>query len=349
MRLITDERWNAAVGEAARRIGGRDYHEVLLGLVELLIPHDMSIAARYSRYSPVDILHYRGVPRHVIELFRSKYYNFDPFYAYWRERGEAGVVTLAMATAGSRRNSPYRRVFQPQAHIADEIGLFLPVVGGASIGLFLERSTGAFTAAEARLARSVYPLIAGLYRAHIGREFASLSERGATGRSFPRPTMITDRDGRTVFASRSWRAFDAAEPALAAALRELEHGKAGQAPLPGDHVLIAEPLDAHSPIAPLGRMHVVEKRGLSPVTELPSTIADTPLGAGLTPRERQITDLILKGASNEAIAGELGLARGTVKNHRRRLYLKLGIESERELFLRYLEVLSETGRRQPQW
>jgi DNA-binding CsgD family transcriptional regulator len=56
----------------------------------------------------------------------------------------------------------------------------------------------------------------------------------------------------------------------------------------------------------------------------------------LTPRERDIVSLILQGHPTVSIARHLGLARGTVKNHRRRLYRKLDITSERELFLTFL-------------
>ena len=63
-------------------------------------------------------------------------------------------------------------------------------------------------------------------------------------------------------------------------------------------------------------------------------------GKKLTVREQQIVQLILRGYPTETIAQKLGIGRGTVKNHRRRLYYKLDITSERELFLRYFDVLS---------
>ena len=79
--------------------------------------------------------------------------------------------------ATSRRATLVRsgyRAFQRQAKICDELGMFLPGVGRASIALFLERSKGWFSAAEKERARRVYPAIAGLYRAHVGRIFAAL-------------------------------------------------------------------------------------------------------------------------------------------------------------------------------
>ena len=49
--------------------------------------------------------------------------------------------------------------------------------------------------------------------------------------------------------------------------------------------------------------------------------------------------------SGEALVARLGIGRGTVKNHRRRLYDKLDITTERELFLRYLEWLAHSDPR----
>lgn len=60
----------------------------------------------------------------------------------------------------------------------------------------------------------------------------------------------------------------------------------------------------------------------------------------LTPREREIVRLSLAGLSNADIAEELGIEIGSVKNHRGRLYKKLGIANERDLFRLFLDHLS---------
>jgi DNA-binding CsgD family transcriptional regulator len=68
-----------------------------------------------------------------------------------------------------------------------------------------------------------------------------------------------------------------------------------------------------------------------------------PLGQGLerlTPREHEIVGWILKGHSAEATGNELGISPGTVRIHRRNIYAKLGISSQRELFARFLAGLS---------
>jgi DNA-binding CsgD family transcriptional regulator len=52
----------------------------------------------------------------------------------------------------------------------------------------------------------------------------------------------------------------------------------------------------------------------------------------LSAREQMVVQLVLRGHSNFSIARTLEIAEGTVKNHRKSIYAKLGITSQRELF-----------------
>lgn len=45
----------------------------------------------------------------------------------------------------------------------------------------------------------------------------------------------------------------------------------------------------------------------------------------MTPREQQVTDLLLQGCDNAEIASELKMAKRTVKAHFNRLFLRFGI------------------------
>lgn len=65
-------------------------------------------------------------------------------------------------------------------------------------------------------------------------------------------------------------------------------------------------------------------------------------GAGiLTAREREIAAFTLKGHSAESTGQILGISPGTVRIHRRNIYSKLRINSQGELFSRFLETLTE--------
>jgi DNA-binding NarL/FixJ family response regulator len=56
----------------------------------------------------------------------------------------------------------------------------------------------------------------------------------------------------------------------------------------------------------------------------------------LSPREQMVVQLILRGHSAHSIARSLEIAEGTVKNHRKSIYAKLGISSQQELFSRFI-------------
>ena len=65
-------------------------------------------------------------------------------------------------------------------------------------------------------------------------------------------------------------------------------------------------------------------------------------GDRLTRRERQVAGLLLQGLDTEAIAAELGIGSGTVKNHRKHLYGMLRLGSRAELFNLFLNHLITT-------
>lgn len=70
----------------------------------------------------------------------------------------------------------------------------------------------------------------------------------------------------------------------------------------------------------------------------------------LTHREREVAALILRGHSSKSAAALLHISAETVRNHRKRLYSKLGVASQSQLFLKFItQVLGgpEKGLLQP--
>jgi len=60
----------------------------------------------------------------------------------------------------------------------------------------------------------------------------------------------------------------------------------------------------------------------------------------LTPRERDVVTLILRGYSTKSISQALGISPGTVKVHRENIYGKLGVSSQAELFNLFIASVS---------
>lgn len=80
----------------------------------------------------------------------------------------------------------------------------------------------------------------------------------------------------------------------------------------------------------------------------PDTSADDALRAFgrnlLSPRERELTQLLLRGHSTVSAGLRLGISTTTVKTHRKNLYAKLGIASQFELFSLFLDSLGNGPR-----
>jgi DNA-binding NarL/FixJ family response regulator len=57
---------------------------------------------------------------------------------------------------------------------------------------------------------------------------------------------------------------------------------------------------------------------------------EAPALAPLSPREREVLDIVATGATNSAIAHRLGLSPKTVGNHISAIFLKLGVATRAE-------------------
>jgi DNA-binding NarL/FixJ family response regulator len=91
------------------------------------------------------------------------------------------------------------------------------------------------------------------------------------------------------------------------------------------HELVACELRLRETIEQLARDHewVAEKRQMAEVSQPP---ASRPVSLPpLTARERTVLQLVATGASNKQIARALHLTQGTVRNHNRRIFRKLGV------------------------
>jgi DNA-binding CsgD family transcriptional regulator len=81
----------------------------------------------------------------------------------------------------------------------------------------------------------------------------------------------------------------------------------------------------------------------------PDTAADDAFhsfgGTSLSPRERELAQLLLRGHSTVSVALHLGISPTTVKTHRKNLYAKLGIATQYELFALFLGALGDAAAR----
>lgn len=84
----------------------------------------------------------------------------------------------------------------------------------------------------------------------------------------------------------------------------------------------------------------LEEQSHAPKMEERIEIAFQRIGEGvLTPRERQVVELTLRGHSADAIGKLLAISSGTVRIHRRNIYSKLRISSQGELFSEFITAM----------
>ena len=169
---VGEARFCEALGELAGAVGELDFEEQALAFIARLAPHDFTIMTRYSRFSPPDYLvHDDALSERMARRYLTEFYRFDPFFDYWREQEKPGVVWLGDLSSQTVKRGRYVREFLVESGIGDELGMFLPPMGHASVALFLERKTGRFGERDRERLRRVYPIIAGFRRAHVSTLF----------------------------------------------------------------------------------------------------------------------------------------------------------------------------------
>lgn len=339
----SDPQWFVRLGHIARSMGGDEFHVAVARLLGDMLRHDYKVIVRYPLGGLPDVLFTENFGPHLINYYLQHAYDTtDPFYGYWRATGRPGVLPLTDALRYARDRDFYPRIYQPKLGISDEVALMLPGMGGACLGIFLGRRKTRFAKADIARARLVFPCIEGLHRAHIGRLFARLVDgtRPRAAEPFPRPTLIVTRAGEQVYSNQAWRRAARKDPTIATALGNLAGGRLRRLSLPNGGILHMERFGSDFALAPGGRMFTLEP------TDIPDEAVETGKQAAgdfarLTPRERQVVRLILGGASAGEMARRLGLSKGTVKNHRLRIYRKLDVSTERALFLRFLPLAKD--------
>lgn len=329
---LADGEWFKELGRLAASIGTDGFHQSLLNMLARSIQTDSGWIIRYSRVAPPDVLYTWNVPQRTVDFYNNKCLSIDPFSLYWTKFGRPGVLTLAELTGTGRESDLYAKIFAAAANISDEMGIIFSTVGHCCLGVFLEREKGLFTAADVQLASLIFPALEGCHKSHLGHLFNNLrcTDAGKSAELVLRPTLIRDRHGVEVFANESWALARSSDASIDPMLETVD-GKADfQTISTRDFLLRTEAFDRNFPLAPGGRIFTLERKTASSNGPVDYQAAAAVLQA-LTPRERGILSLIMKGDNTGQIAQKLKISKGTVKNCKIRIYRKAEVTSERYL------------------
>jgi DNA-binding NarL/FixJ family response regulator len=137
------------------------------------------------------------------------------------------------------------------------------------------------------------------------------------------------------------------EPGIAAAVAALRASTPGSMTTAAGAQVMSEQLQAGFAPSPGGRITFVTRRAAAPSSLDFGEVLEQLFGGQLTPREIAICGLVLRGFPSASVAERLEIAVGTVKNHRKSIYRKLDITTERELFLMLFDYLNGQAAQNP--
>ena len=313
--------------------GTSRFHHELSVAINALVPSDTAGVMQLSEYSVPQYLLTRNIPEDECAFYLSGFYRMDPFFRYWRMEGRPGVTSLDRLADKVDRSS-YMTSFQPRTGMMDELGILLSKFPGVADDFFFLRKHP-FTEAELVRLDAAFPLIEQLHRMNTRLGLQALAMKAdASGTAGDAECFaVLDQGGQTVFASPDWSALVGGDLALSDAVAQLSRqDEPGALPFSRGYVA-SHRFEDDFALSPSGKLILVfladAPRQLLRLDE----VLDNLFADQLTNREMGICQLILQGHPTASIATQLNISPGTVKNHRKRIYRKLDITSERELFL----------------
>ncbi len=335
----------SAFAEAVAACGTSEFHEALLTAIGRVISWDTCGLIQYSKYSMPQYILTNNVPDQEMDYYLAGFYRFDPFYRHWRLAAAKGVLNLQRISTASGGNAVdtthYETSFRPRTGMMDEVGIFCPKFDGVTDDFFFLRNQPYADDELADLDRA-YKIIAALYELNLKISLEASGTGAPIGfTSNADYWAVADRNGRTVYSSDGWEEMIGRDVGLSTTVADLiisnEPGSVSFA----DGYVASQVLDDRHTLFPKGRL-VLVSIGEPPGSPAKLDSVLTYLFAEyVTKREMDVCRLILQGYPTLGIAGILELSPGTVKTYKKRIYRKLDITSERELFVAVLSWLSE--------
>jgi DNA-binding CsgD family transcriptional regulator len=327
------ELWQTVV-RAGSAMGEAHFYDRLVELLGAVVASDMHAFARYSGVAPPDLIVPQNQRPYTKDLYGSDFFVLHPFHHYWQTCAKPTIRSLRQLAELGTWGNTYSVEFLRVTGLGDQAGMFLPSLGGMGATLILARKKQWFSKSELIRLKNIVPLVEGLHNAHI----KAIQSRGAVSGATEKPCRLVDWSGEELFANMAWKKISAdAGSGLADTFMVPTPAESAEIMLPAGRRLLRRQLAADSVTGSAGLFDVIDE----PPPRSPAQ-TDSWLGP-LTPREREIVMLTLAGHPIAGIAKHLGVGRGTIKNHRVRLYQKLDITTERELFLAHIHNLYAAG------
>ena len=314
-----------------------------------IIPLDVSF---FATADPATLLYTSAVRDDFLAqatplFLEREFLKDDPIQFARLARGRSPVDSLGMATKGELTQSPrYQEILAP-LELGDELRAVLKA-GSKCWGfmcLHCERSSPNFTPAEATLLAKLTPYLAEGLRASLligGTQATSLPPEGPglvlLGDDLSLAAITPAAEGWLAEVAQSDWPSSSELPetvyAVAARLLALERGSSH---VPPDLMARVRLRTASGRwlVLHASRLRTADTEGQIAVIfeeARPAEIAPLIVDAyGLTKREGEVTQLVLRGLSTAEVSEELHITSNTVRDHFKIIFDKVGVRSRREL------------------
>jgi DNA-binding CsgD family transcriptional regulator len=260
-----------------------------------------------------------------------------PVLRYHQRSGDGSARALSdfWTTDQLHRSQLYQRVYAPLG-VEHQMSIELPAPRPTVLGLAVNRGEEGFSARDR--------LVMDIMRPHLAQAWRTASDRERVAGLLGAASATIDHAGYGAAVLS-----DPAEeltPGVFALLRN-SFGPPGHGPLPAavEHWLAGRAadgngLDIRAPLLSDGPGPRVVVRYLAPEANRPGSLVVRELGRQvasrfealrLSPREAEVTDLVVSGFANQTVAAKLNISPGTVKKHLDNIYAKLGVCSRGQL------------------
>lgn len=318
-----------ALARCCASVGTADFIAVLVALPGFLLDCERALVVRYTRFARPEFLLNTSLTPAAIDVYQRGLYQLDPLLRQVESGRLRPVCTFRQIHAEEGGGEFYDEIYR-HGMIHDELAIMIPVAGGGCLALCFDRGGSEFSVAEIDEARRWWPLLQELHRLHL--RTCLLNGLGSLFGGGSVCVLALAETGAVFYRNDAWTrlAHPLDESSLIA--RALQFPAGTPASFGGGIVY----WDVFaSPREDVRQCRLVffetDDAGEAPL-DVHARLTDFCHRHGLSPRESEIVLQMTRGCHNASIARRLGLTVGTIKNYKRRLYEKLDVTNEREVF-----------------
>lgn len=321
-----------------RLVGTEKFYPQIADIIGKTLGIDRTVVSRYSKYDRPEIIVNNAVSNEILELYYGGLYRMDALYSLCRTGPKASVVTV-QGLSDTHLNDEWITGLLRMAHVSDEIAMLLPAPGETTIVVSCVRRRLTFSIEEIDTLEALQPLLEALHGLHLEQIYSRMLAgiHHQRNDSSPRGSAVFNPKGICVYSDEFWHKAIEQLDEYGAVLSEILDRPEGDLIVEGCGIVHWEEFRPAVPVINSCKIAMFERTAQNPVRLSPEDMLVAFKEAHeLTPREIDVVREVVAGYSNGQIATRLGITVGTVKNCRWRLYYKLDITTERELFCMFL-------------